>query len=77
MKNLPTTRAFAPDFRLTNHGSVCTLTPLTSAAGDWCQEHLPDDAPTFGRSFAVEPRYVSCIADGTRDDGLSLAGDAA
>jgi hypothetical protein len=30
-----------PDFSFQNHGSICILTPLTPAAKDWFNEHLP------------------------------------
>jgi hypothetical protein len=61
-----------PDFRLYNHGSICLLTPLTPAADDWVNEHLPDDLTTFGASIAVEHRYIAPIVDGIINDGLTV-----
>jgi hypothetical protein len=59
------------DFHVTNHGSIITLQPLTEAAQDWCNDHLPEDAQTFGSAYAIEPRYFGDIAMGYQDDGLT------
>jgi hypothetical protein len=61
-----------PDFRLDNHGSIYLLTPLTPAADDWVNEHLPDDLTTFGPGIAVEHRYIAPIVEGIIDDGLTV-----
>ena len=60
------------DFFFDDHGSVTVLTPLTVAAWDWVVEHIPDDAPTFGRGIVIEPRYVSAILEGIDLDGLEV-----
>lgn len=60
------------DFLFDDHGSVTVLTPLTVAAWDWVVEHIPDDAPTFGRGIVIEPRYVASILEGIDLDGLEV-----
>ena len=61
------------DFDVSNHGSICLLTPLTEAAQAWVAEHLPEDAMTWGQnSIVVEPRYIEDILDGIVADGLSI-----
>lgn len=51
-----------------HHGSVVILTPHTDAARVWMAEHLPEDAPRWGRGYVVEPRYVSAILEGMEVD---------
>ena len=54
-----------------NHGSVVVLRPLTPEAEDWCDEHLPEDAPLWGNdAFAIEYNCISPILDAMRADGL-------
>lgn len=61
------------DFIVTHHGSIVLLHPHTPAAVRWIGEHLPEDAQTLGNAVAVEPRYITPIVDGIRDDGLLVA----
>ena len=61
-----------PDFTLENHGSIMLLRPLTGAAQDWVDDHIPDEAMAWGDAIAIEPRYIEDIADGIIDDGLSI-----
>jgi hypothetical protein len=63
------------DFKLENHGSLFLLRPLSSAAKQWMQEHLPVDEPEtqfWGDAIVTEPRYVTPIVDGIIRDGLVL-----
>jgi len=63
------------DFTLENHGSLFSLRPLTSAAKDLMNEHLPMDNPEihfWGDAIVIEPRYVAPIVDGIIGDGLVL-----
>jgi hypothetical protein len=62
-----------PDFTATDHGSIVLLQPNTAAASTWADEHLPDDAPTFGKGFAVEKNYICDILQGIECDGLTWA----
>ena len=41
-------RARSQDFEFVEHGSICLLTPMTPAAHDWVQEHIPEDATRWG-----------------------------
>ncbi|HEY5657142.1 MAG TPA: hypothetical protein VIY27_05090 [Myxococcota bacterium] len=61
-----------PDATIANHGSVVLLYPATDAARAWLDEHIPDDAQWFGRSLAIEPRYVAPIVAMMRDEGLTV-----
>jgi hypothetical protein len=63
------------DFQLENHGSLFLLRPLTSAATEWMQEHLPVDSPEtqfWGDSIVIEPRYLEPIVEGILADALVL-----
>jgi len=60
------------DFRLTNHGTISLLAPLTAAAEAWIDEHLPEDAQMLGNAIAIEPRYVGDIVAGILTEGLSF-----
>lgn len=60
------------DFACIDHGSIVLLVPLTPAAIEWCDEHLPDDGPRLGGSYAIEPRFICNITDGIEADGLTL-----
>ena len=62
-----------PDIAVSNHGSVCGLTPETEAGEAWLTEHLPDDVQCLGRMRCCEPRYVDAIIDGASADGLTVA----
>lgn len=59
------------DFTVSNHGSICILTPHTEDAQEWVENHLPEDALTFAGGIVIEPRYIDDILDGISEDGLS------
>jgi hypothetical protein len=62
-----------PDFEFVEHGSICLLTPMTPAAHDWADEHIPRDATRWGvSSIVVEPRYAGDILRGVEADGLTV-----
>ena len=60
------------DFWLQNEGSIVLLHPLTDRAKEWIEEHIPEDAQSFGDAVVIEPRYVSDIVAGIRGDGLTI-----
>lgn len=60
------------DFLVENHGSICVLQPLTSAAVEWCDANLPEDCLSWGGGVVVEPRYIDDIVEGIRGDGLTV-----
>jgi hypothetical protein len=59
-----------PDFICENHCSIFLLRPISPAAFDWIEEHLPSDRLTFGNAVVIELRYVWAILVGLQDDGL-------
>jgi hypothetical protein len=72
-RNLRAVRAklVKPDFYIRNEGTIFLLTPLNSAAREWVNAHLPDDAQTWGDALVIEHRYMAAIADGIHGDGLT------
>lgn len=60
------------DFKFHNHGSICILVAVSAAAQDWREEHLPEDAQTFGGGVVIEPRYADDILEGIMADGLTV-----
>jgi hypothetical protein len=63
------------DFLVTGEGPFTTvylLLPITTAAFEWIDEHISEDAPRFGEAIAVEHRYIRDIVDGARNDGLAI-----
>jgi hypothetical protein len=60
------------DLSVTNHGSIYLLTPTSTRGGDWINEHIPEDATTWGISIVVEHRYIADIVEGAIADGLSV-----
>ncbi len=66
-------RNTTPDFSIEGEGRFCSiylLRPLTSAAFEWIDEHIPEDAQRLGNAIAVEHRYIGAIAAGIISDGL-------
>jgi len=64
------------DFAIEHEGRFCTvylLRPLTSAAFEWIDEHIPEDAQRLGNAVAVEHRFIGAIAAGTIADWLVVA----
>lgn len=60
------------DFVIENHGSLFLLRPISDAADAWVDEHIAEDAPSFGGAVAVEHRFIVAIADGIIADGLTV-----
>jgi hypothetical protein len=60
------------DFTLSGGGTIYLLRPITDAARDWVDQHIPDDAMWLGGQVAIEHRYVDDILDGITAEGLSL-----
>ncbi len=58
------------DFRVTHHGSISLIEPLTSDAVAWFADNVPDDAQYLGNKLSVEPRYLDDIVAGMEADGL-------
>jgi hypothetical protein len=48
------------DFRVTYHGTVTTITPLSDACREWLEDNVAIEPwQRFGPSIAIEPRYIS------------------
>lgn len=60
------------DFQIVNHGSICTVTPLTEAAQSWWNDNVDPDAMQIGGGYAVEPRYAGDIIDGVIEEGMTV-----
>lgn len=61
------------DFYFANHGTIAMLTPLTDAAEDWVEEHLPIEPwQMFGNAIVIEPRHAGAILQGLVADGLTV-----
>ena len=60
------------DFDVVDGGSVVLLIPNTPEAEAWVSENLPEDAPTLGKGFGVERRYIGAILNGLTEDGLTF-----
>jgi hypothetical protein len=69
-------KSISADFTVTDGGSVCLLTPTTSAARRWLDENIGEDAIYLGRGLAVERRFVDQIIEGIVADGFRVSTDA-
>lgn len=55
-----------------NHGSIFLLRPVDKEAKSWLDEHAPEDAQFWGRSLAVEPRYVENWIERAVEAGIEV-----
>ena len=62
-----------PDAYVENHGSIMLVRPTTSAATEWIEEHVSEEAMFFGSALVVEPRYVENLVGGMTEAGLEVA----
>ena len=64
------------DFRVTYHGTVTTITPLTDLCRQWLEDNVAiEDWQRFGTSIAIKPRYVEQLADAMMiEEGLVMEG---
>jgi len=59
-----------PDFRVTYHGTITTITQLSDACRDWLEDNVAIEPwQRFGDSIAVEPRYVEQLAEAMIGEG--------
>src|SRR5207248_667763 len=64
------------DFRVTYHGTITTITPLSDACREWVEENVEIEPwQRFGNAIAVEPRYVEQLAEAMIGEGLVMEGD--
>jgi hypothetical protein len=68
-------QAPTPDFRITFHGTVTTITPLSGACREWLEANVEIEAwQRFGRGIALEPGYVEQVAEAMIEAGLVVEG---
>ena len=68
--------AIHADFRVTYHGTITTVTPLSHACREWLEENVASEPwQRFGESIAIEPRYVELLAQAMIEAGLVIEGD--
>jgi hypothetical protein len=60
------------DLAVHNHGSIFLLQPTSVAGSEWIDQHIPEDAMTWGDSIVVEHRYIEDIVIGAQYDGLEI-----
>lgn len=61
------------DIFVQNEGSLFILYPQSKIGREWLDEHIAEDAMTWGDGgIVVEHRYVGAIIDGAQVDGLVL-----
>src|SRR5437764_6123825 len=64
------------DFRVTYHGTITTITPLSDACREWVEENVEIEPwQRFGTSIAIESRYVEQLAEAMIGEGLVIEGD--
>jgi len=64
------------DFRVTYHGTVTTITPLTDRCREWVEINVEIEPwQRFGNAIAVEPRYVEQLAEAMIEEGLVMEDD--
>ena len=62
------------DFRVTYHGTITTITPLSDACREWLEENVEIEPwQRFGNGIAIEPRYVEQLAEVMIEAGLVIA----
>jgi len=62
------------DFVFSNYFSLWLCRPTNDTARQHLEEHVSGEAQWFAGSLAVEPRYVSDLAQQLQDDGFGVDG---
>lgn len=62
----------APDFSISNHGSISLLQPLTKRARSWIAERVADEPQWFGGALVVEWRYAEPLVEALARDGMEV-----
>ena len=66
------------DFRVTYHGTITTITPLSDTCREWLEDNVAIEPwQRFGNSIAIEPRYLEQLAEAMIEEGLVREGDDA
>lgn len=61
------------DFVILDEGSIILLRPENDDAQQWIDDHIGDEALSFGTAIVVEPRYIANIVSGIEADGLTYS----
>jgi len=63
-----------PDIKISNHGNVFMVEPVSKKAQKWVKSHLVLESwQWLGKSFAVEHGCIVALAEGMTMDGLRVA----
>ena len=61
------------DVKISNHGSIIMVAPITEAARAWVDENLVLEGwQWLGAGFACEPRYLDTLVEGMTEAGLEV-----
>ena len=64
------------DFRVTYHGTITTITPLSDTCREWLEDNVAIEPwQRFGNSIAIEPRYLEQLAEAMIEEGLVMEDD--
>ena len=62
------------DFRVTYHGTITTITPLSDRCREWLEDNVAIE-PWQRFGIAIEPRYVEQLTDAMIEEGLVMEED--
>ena len=61
------------DFRVTYHGTITTITPLSDACRDWLEDNVAIEPwQRFSNSIAIGPRYMERLAEVMIEEGFVM-----
>jgi hypothetical protein len=62
------------DFTIRNRGQLSLIGPISEAASEWLDEHIPRDTQwwQWGAEIAVDPRYLRRVLDSILESGLTV-----
>lgn len=60
------------DFTFENHFSLWLVRPNNRSAAEHLRENVSDEAQWMGDALAVEPRYISDLAESLQDAGFTI-----
>jgi hypothetical protein len=60
------------DLSVQNEGSIFLLRANTNVGQEWLDDHIGDDAQTWGGAIVIEHRYITDVVSGAINDGLTV-----
>lgn len=60
------------DLYIQNEGSIFLVRATSEVGQDWLDEHISQEAQTFGGAIVVEHRFIVDILRGATGDGLEV-----